>query len=100
MNITIEQLKRQLRIEPDYTDDDVLLQYLLDTAEISVENFLGANALSGYTSNDIPTPVLQATIMLAGHWYLNPNMVAFGLGTEVPYSFQFLLNPYKQIVIV
>jgi hypothetical protein len=98
MAININSLKRQLNIELTYTDDDAILQHLLDVTETSVENYCGYNALTGYTS--LPLPVIQATIMLAAHFYQNRNMVSFSQGYSIPFSFRFLLDPYKIWTIV
>ena len=99
MNISITSLKRQLNIESTYTDDDAILQHYLDVAEERVKMYLGVNALTGYTDTTIPITIQQAVIMLAGHFYLNRNMVAFSTATEIPYSFKWLLDPYKDIII-
>ncbi len=108
MQISINDLKRQINIELDYTDDDIFLQHLLDASTSAVETYLGVNALtgytgfevSGYTSNvPVPTEIIQSIVMLAAHLYLNRNIVSFGIGTEIPYSFKFLLGPYKDYVI-
>ena len=108
MDINITQLKRQLNIELDYTDDDFFLQNLLQSSISAVQTYLGVNALTGYTgfevsgyTSNVPLPpeIYQSIIMLAAHLYLNRNIVSFGVGTEIPYSFKFLLGPYKNYVI-
>lgn len=99
MNININQLKEQLNIEESYNDDNVILQHQLNVAKEAVERYLGTNALTGYTTTTIPISIEQATIMLAAHFYINRNMVAFAKGEEVPYSFKFLLDPYKDFII-
>jgi hypothetical protein len=99
MNITISQLKRQLNIEPEFTGDDIILQQMLDVAVLSVQTYLGINALTGYTDSTIPITIHQAVIMLAGHFYINRNIIAFAQGTEIPYSFKWLLDPYKELIV-
>jgi Phage gp6-like head-tail connector protein len=108
MNITINDLKRQLQIELDYTSDDALLQNYLNVAVISVKEYLGPLSLtgftgyevSGYTSNTpVPLTIPQAIILLACHWYLNRNIVSFGVGTEIPFTFRFLLDPWRDLII-
>jgi len=37
--------------------------------------------------------------MLAAHFYLNRNMVSFAQGAEVPYSYRFLLDPYRDFIV-
>ena len=99
MSISIKDMKRQLNIELSYTDDDATLQRYIDIATISVQTYCN-DGLSGYTgSTSIPLPVEQSIILLATHFYINRNMVSFGQGTEIPYSFRFLLDPYKNFQI-
>ena len=109
MALTISNLKRQLNIELSYDDDNAVLQQMLDVSVIAVNNFCNVNILTGYTdavtgytidATDLPLPILQATIMLAAHFFLNRNMVSFGQGTEIPYTFQFLLSPYKNFILL
>ena len=99
MEIEINKLKRQLNIEIDYTNDDAILQQYIDVACIAVENYCGEASLSGYTTETIPLPIVQAGILFASHMYMNRNMVSFGSGVEIPYSFRFLLDPYKNYVV-
>lgn len=99
MNITITQLKRQLNIESTFTDDDAILQHFLDVAEQSVYNYCGTTGLTMYDDITMPISISQAVILLASHFYLNRNMVSFGQGTEIPYSFRFLLDPYRDLIV-
>jgi hypothetical protein len=99
INVTIAQVKRQLNIEQDYTNDDMILQQVLDVSKSAVQTYLGTNSLTGYTETTIPIEIIQAIIMLSGHFYLNRNMVAFAQGVEIPYSFKWLLDPYRNIII-
>ena len=94
---TLNELKQNLNIELDYTNDDIYLTGLTSVACQAVDNFTNYG-LTGYTGNTIPISVKQAAIMLASHLYLNRTPVSFAQGYEIPYSFQFLLNPYKNFV--
>jgi len=97
--VTIDKIKRQLNIELTYDSDDQILQTFIDVADAAVTNYCGEDALTGYTNETMPTPVIQAVVLFATHMYMNRNMVAFSQGTEIPYSFRFLLDPYKNYVI-
>lgn len=98
-NINIQQLKRQLNIEESYTSDDVILQQYLDVAEVAIQNYLGVNSLTGYTSTTLPISVEQAVIMYGSHLYLNRNIISYSQGYEIPLTFRFLLDYYKDFVI-
>jgi hypothetical protein len=134
INVNIAQLKRQLNIEPNYILDDIILKQCLDVAKLSVQNYLGVNALSGYTGTTttitgttgtiitgvtsgytgttiitgstgttttaiLPISIEQAIIMLAAHWYINRNIVSFAQPWDVPYSFKFLLDYYRNWIV-
>jgi hypothetical protein len=97
--ITVTELKQHLNIETSYTADDVLLSGLTTTSTIAVQTYTN-DGLSGYTGTTTPAPVKHATLLLAGHLYLNRNMVSFTSGVEIPYTYKFLLDPYKNYVVV
>lgn len=110
MELNITTLKLQLSIETGYTSDDILLKNYLDIAVLSVYDYCGFDALSGYTlsgytssgttgsysgETTLPITIIQAIIMLATHLYLNRNIVSFSQGYKIPLSFEFLLERYK-----
>jgi len=98
-NTNINQLKRQLNIEESYTGDDAILQHYLDVAEQSVELYCGTTGLTSYTGTTMPISITQAVIMLAGHFYLNRNLVSFAQGYEIPFTIKWLLDPYRDFIV-
>jgi hypothetical protein len=124
MFINVTGLKRQLNIESDYTADDILLQLLCDAAEQAVINYCNAVVsdttgsttgttlnLSGSTMNltitdytkphtDVSIAVVQAAYLLAAHLYVNRQVVSFSQGVEIPFTISYLLDPYKNWVII
>jgi len=105
--ITLDEIKDHLRIDSGHTDDDRYIEQLIDVAEESVFNYLNAGVTSNTGSTvtiddeqtEIPKSLKQAIILLTAHWYLNRNLVSFAQGTEIPYAFKFLLNPYRIMAI-
>ncbi len=93
---TVAELKEHLNIELDFTEDDNYLQSLLNVSELAVANFCngGINEVI-----EIPATIKQAYLFLAAHYYLNRTPIAFTSTSELPYTFQFLLNPYKDFVV-
>lgn len=87
-------LKMNLKIESGYTNEDDDLNYLLSVSQYAIENYI-SDYFSGFTV--LPLPLYHATILLATHYYLNPNIVSFAQGTEIPFSFRFLIDPYKKL---
>lgn len=109
MNVftTVAELKQHLNIEPEFTEDDNYLLELISVAEMAVSNYLnGGLSESIYTFilddeevTAIPKTIKHACLLLAANFYLNRQPVAFASTSELPYTFQFLLNPYKNFVV-
>ena len=99
--MNISQLKRQLKIEEDYLDDDIILQFYLDVAEPAAINFLNydTKSISGITGSTMPMPVQQAILILASHLYINRTPVSFGQPYVIPYTLEWLLMPYKYFTV-
>lgn len=93
---TVAELKKHLNIESDWTEDDNYLQELLNVAELAVSNYCNGGLDE---ETEIPVTVKQAYLFLAAHYYLNRTPIAFTSTSELPYTFQFLLNPYRNFVI-
>lgn len=103
---TVAELKKHLNIEADFTEDDNYLLELISVAEMAVSNYCngGVEEASTVVIDDVtyvalPKAVKQACLFLAANFYLNRQPIAFTNTTELPYTFQFLLYPYKNVVI-
>ena len=94
---TIEELKYNLNIEQEYTDEDAYLLSLLEVAEEAVFNFLDKKKSS---FGSMPASIRHAVIILASQWYENRTPIAFAASSHLPYSLEFLLAPYRNITIV
>ena len=94
-NVNINNLKRQLNVELDYTSDDIILQHFIDVAEVAIQNYLGVNSLTGYTSTTIPITIEQGVLLIASHYYINRNIVSFAQGFTIPLTLTFLIDYYK-----
>ena len=94
--IEVSELKKQLNIELDFTEDDGYLATLTDVAEQAIKSYCNGGL---DTVTNAPTPVKQAALLLAAHLYLSRTTVSFAQGYEIPYSFKFLLNPYRVFTI-
>jgi uncharacterized phage protein (predicted DNA packaging) len=95
--MTISDLKRQLNIEADYNDDNTLLQSYLNVSEKAVINYLNlyTGSTSGYTMNNAPIEIQQAMLLFAANLYQNRTIISYGNLVKIPYTFEFLLNDYR-----
>lgn len=97
MIATLNQLKNNLNIEIGYTDEDEYLTMLLQVSEEAVFNYLGKTVIDFPV---IPNPLVYAVIIMASQFYENRTPIAFGQPYKIPYSFEFLLSPYKDIIVL
>lgn len=97
--VSLELFKKHVRAD-DFTDDDAYLEHLLETAEERVILYTrrSADELRDPETGKFPSPLIQAVMMLAGHWYNQREGVSSVQMHEVPYSLQALVKPYVRLV--
>ena len=76
MILTLEEAKRHLRVDLDYTDDDMYIEELIGMSEIDIANRLKFDSLT-----DV-------------HYYENREPIAFVSSSKVPMMVDSLLFPY------
>jgi len=92
---TLAAIKAHLNIETGYTADDTYITALIGVVEGAISNHCNGG-LAGYTAaEDVPVTVKHAALIIAANLYLNRSSVSFAQGYKIPYSFEFLLNPYR-----
>lgn len=77
MSVSLDNFKQQLNIDSFSTDEDKFLQFLLDTAQVYVKNYLQAEELD-YNSVEIEKITDELVLQQATHAYLNRD----GVSTE------------------
>ncbi|MBU9866812.1 head-tail connector protein [Rahnella aceris] len=103
--LTLEQVRAQARLEPDYTAEDSSLTLYASAAENAAIKYLNRNLykesvppedLSGML---ITADICLAMLMTTSHWYENRSPVTEFEQSSVPLTYQFLLSPYRIIPI-
>jgi len=90
--VTLVDAKKHLNIETEYIGDDAYITSVISVVEEAISKYCDG----GLTDLDpVPVAVKHAALLLVAHLYVNRTMVSFAQGFEIPYSFKFLLNPYK-----
>ncbi|EOI5718283.1 head-tail connector protein [Cronobacter dublinensis] len=103
MILSLEQIKAQLRLEPDYTDEDELLLLLGVAAEARTSNYLNRRLYATEvpdTDEDglvVSDDIRQAMLMLCSHLYENRSSTSDVEMTEMPQSFKWLVDAYRFI---
>lgn len=90
MILTLEEVKQFLRLEQDYTEEDILLTALRDTAEEYLKNATGAIFDS---TNPLAKLFVQVLIC---DWYENRSFMVEGKTSEkVRFTIQTILAQLK-----
>lgn len=96
MYLQLYQVKKHLNIDEDFRDDDEYLMQLAEVAEKVVERNIDTSLkLLEDGDGDIPSPLMHAMLLLIGNFYANRESVAFANSTNVPYSYQYLIDLYR-----
>lgn len=96
MYILLEDAKHHLNVDKDFHDDDYYITNLIDVAEKVVERNIDTNLSDLEDSDgDIPSPLKQAMLLLIGNFYANRESVAFASSSEVPQSYNYLIDLYR-----
>lgn len=97
--VTLELLKKHVRAD-DFEEDDVLLQQYLTSAEEYVikETHRTAEELTALGGGVFPPMLVQAILMTAAHWYNQRESVSPTQMSEVPYTLQALVKPFRKLV--
>lgn len=97
----IQELKRHLNIELDFSDEDILLQNYIDIAEQVVlsELNLYTGSTASYTGSTAPLQLQHAILLYAAHLYVTRQIISYGNPISIPKTFDFLINPFKKFTI-
>ncbi|KIU31114.1 head-tail connector protein [Atlantibacter hermannii] len=100
MLLTLDEIKRQCRLENDFKEEDELLELLALAAEAKATTYLNRNLYK--TNDEIPAldedgmviteDIRLGLLMLVSHWYENRSSVSETEKSETPMAFEFLLK--------
>ena len=113
--LELDIIKQHVRLEPDFVEDDALLDTYSTAAQRLVENHTGRTLYA--TAGEIPTEtdpdtgevttadedalvldddITTAMLLLIGHWYAKGESVVVGIITsELPMAVEALIAPYR-----
>lgn len=105
MLLTLEEIKRQLRLEEDYLDEDSLLEAFSKAVQARTETYLNRklyDAVSDIPADDpdglvLPDDIRLGMLLLVTHFYENRSSVTEVEKTEMPQSYTWLVGPYRFI---
>ena len=92
--ITVEDAKRHLYI--DFEADDKIIADYIDAAQSIIEKYLNVKLSDLMVDEQLPYAIIQAIKRMVGNLYNNREGVSFNaVPYKVPFSFEYLLQPYK-----
>lgn len=96
--LTLDIIKAQLRIEPDFTAEDDLLEMYGESAEDVLLNYVGRtyeDLMAVY--GQMPTSLKHASLMLCDVSYQYRSPISITNISMVPYTFDLLVKPYMRL---
>ena len=94
--LPLELIKKHLNIDPYFKDDDRYLMQLGEVAINVIEKHIDRD-LSCYlnAAGELPAPLIQAALLMVGNLYQSRESVSFASAVEIPLSYTYLLDLYK-----
>lgn len=98
--LDLDTIKRHLNLDLSFTQDDEYLTSLADTAEQIVALHLDNDleSIVAQCNDTLPAPIRHAMLLLIGNFYMNRENIAFGNCSAIPFSYEYLLAPYKEYI--
>ena len=113
--LELDIIKQHVRLEPDVTDDDTLLETYATAAQRLIEHHTARTLYA--TAGEIPTDtetgeitddsalvldddITTAMLLIIGHWYENRESVVVGsTASELPMAVDALISPHRHYQI-
>lgn len=89
----LTKVKKHLNIDDSFVDDDIYISQLIECATTIVEKHINCKITD--EDGNIPTPLKQAIYLLVANFYANRESVAFASSGEIPLSYNYILDLYK-----
>ena len=93
--LTLERVKKHLRLDASNTQEDDLLTLYANSAEDAILNLCNRSydcLLECY--GEVPKPIQNASLLLVENQYTQRSVVSPTNLSAVPYSFDLLVKPY------
>lgn len=95
--LTLDDIKQQARIEPDFTDEDTYLTLLGKAAERKLlKDIQRTYEEVVEMEGEWPDDLTMAALLLTSHWYKHREPVENMSISVVPYTYEALYMPYRK----
>lgn len=99
MLLNLKEVKTHLNVDPYFHEDDEYIKSLIEVAEDTVRTHLQVTSLDEIVLSNggtLPASIKHAMQLLIGNWYANREGISFAQAHDIPYSYKYLLDPYKK----
>ncbi len=95
--LNLQQIKKHLNIDSDFTDDDIYITSLGDVAEAIVSKHVQYDLadLAKNNGGSLPAPIVHAMLLIIGNFYMNRESVSVANLSNIPFSYEYLIGLYK-----
>ena len=96
--LTLEKIKKQCRIEPEFTDEDELLEMYGESAEEQVLGDIGRSyedIMESY--GKVPVDIIHATLLLVDQSYRQRSAADTMSWAPVPYAYEAKIKKYIRL---
>lgn len=94
--ISLEQAKKHLNIEPEFTDDDQFILDLVEAATLVVEkDICRPLAELGVGEGQIPQPLQRAILLLVGTYYNTRETEVYGVLVNETKAYRHIIGLYR-----
>ena len=95
MYISLDKCKKHLNIDPDFTEDDNYIMSLIEVAEEIVQRHIGYRFEDILVDGQLPMALQHAMLLFIGTMYANRESVTFGSASELPLSYNYILQLFE-----
>ena len=99
MHVTLDEAKKHLNVEQEYTEDDNYIETLIDVAEAKVAKELCVKVEELATIEEgsklIPHPIKQAILLNIGMYYANREELTYTQSKPLEQGSKYLIALYR-----
>ena len=95
MYLALDKIKKHLNIDSDFVEDDNYILSLAEVAEEVVQRHIGYRFEDILVDGQLPAPLQHAMLLFVGNMYANRESVTFGSASELPLSYNYILQLFE-----
>lgn len=96
MYITLEQVKKHLNVDEEFTSDDLYILDLITVSEDATSRHLNIALNELEAGGKLPPAIIHAMLLMIGNLYANREPVSYGVMAKIPLSYEYLIGLYKK----